>query len=56
MKQALTAETKQWMYHYGKACNTKYCTEMEEIFNFVEDLTKRLNRPIKVDTTIPHFN
>ena len=32
---------------YGKNCNTKYRTEMEEIFSFIEDMTKRLHRPIK---------
>ena len=33
--------------HYGKFCNQKYCTEMERIFDFIEDLNKRLSRPIK---------
>lgn len=33
--------------HYGKACNNKYRTEMEEIFTFIDELTKRLGRPIK---------
>ena len=40
-------ETKAWRLHYGKACNKKYSTEMEEIFTFIDDLTKRLSRPIK---------
>lgn len=44
---ALCAETKAWAVAYGKECNFKYRTEMEEIFSFIEDMTKRLNRPIK---------
>ncbi|XP_033755107.1 LOW QUALITY PROTEIN: dynein heavy chain 5, axonemal-like [Pecten maximus] len=47
LKLGLTTETKAWRLHYGKACNTKYMTEMEEIFNFMEDVTKRLSRPLK---------
>lgn len=43
----MTTETKAWRLHYGKACNTKYRTEMEEIFKFLEDVTKRLSRPVK---------
>ena len=40
-------ETKAWRHDYGKACNNKYRTEMEEIFEFIDDLNNRLNRPIK---------
>ncbi|XP_052229952.1 dynein axonemal heavy chain 5-like isoform X5 [Dreissena polymorpha] len=47
LKYALNVETKAWRMHYGKACNTKYRTEMEEIFAFIDDLNKRLGRPIK---------
>ena len=47
LKFALNVETKAWRMHYGKACNNKYRTEMEEIFTFVEELNKRLSRPIK---------
>ncbi|KAL5021557.1 hypothetical protein ScPMuIL_000712 [Solemya velum] len=47
LKLGLTTETKGWRLHYGKACNTKYRTEMEEIFKFLEDVTKRLSRPVK---------
>ena len=32
---------------YGKFANTKYCSEMESIFEFMDDLSKRLSRPIK---------
>ncbi|WAR12300.1 DYH5-like protein [Mya arenaria] len=45
LKFALNVETKAWRMHYGKACNNKYRNEMEEIFTFIDDLNKRLNRP-----------
>ena len=32
---------------YGKFCNNKYSSEMENIFEFIEDFSKRLGRPIK---------
>ncbi|XP_055955514.1 dynein axonemal heavy chain 5 isoform X2 [Patella vulgata] len=47
LKLGLTTETKAWRLHFGKACDDKYHMEMEEIFTFIEDMTKRLNRPIK---------
>ncbi|CAC5424902.1 unnamed protein product [Mytilus coruscus] len=47
LKLGLTIETKQWRVHYGKACNQKYSSEMEEMFEFIEDLNKRLSRPLK---------
>ncbi|GFO43348.1 dynein heavy chain 5, axonemal [Plakobranchus ocellatus] len=47
LKIGLTTETKAWRMIYGKYCNNKYRSSMEEIFNFIEDLNKRLGRPIK---------
>ncbi|XP_052062310.1 dynein axonemal heavy chain 5-like isoform X2 [Mytilus californianus] len=47
LKLGLTIETKQWRVHFGKACNQKYSSEMEEMFEFIEDLNKRLSRPLK---------
>ena len=47
LKIGLTNETKAWRMTFGKSCNGKYRTEMDDIFNFVEDLNKRLARPIK---------
>lgn len=44
---ALTSENKAWMTGFGLHCNKKYCTEMENIFTFIEEVSKRLNRPIK---------
>ncbi|XP_058868792.1 dynein axonemal heavy chain 5 isoform X2 [Acipenser ruthenus] len=47
LKMALTAETKAWMVDFGRHCNKKYRTEMENIFTFVEEASKKMNRPIK---------
>uniref|UniRef100_A0A670IEH5 Dynein axonemal heavy chain 5 n=1 Tax=Podarcis muralis TaxID=64176 RepID=A0A670IEH5_PODMU len=47
LKLALTTETKAWMVAFGRHCNKKYRTEMENIFAFVEEISKKLNRPIK---------
>ena len=41
------AETKNWKLAYGRSCNRRYASNMEEVFAFVDDLTKRLSRPIK---------
>uniref|UniRef100_A0A4W3HHM2 Dynein, axonemal, heavy chain 5 n=1 Tax=Callorhinchus milii TaxID=7868 RepID=A0A4W3HHM2_CALMI len=47
LKMALTSETKAWITYLGRHCNKKYCNEMENIFTFVEETSKKLNRPIK---------
>ncbi|XP_078543788.1 dynein axonemal heavy chain 5 [Lissotriton helveticus] len=47
LKLALTAETKTWMIDFGRYCNKKYRTEMENIFTFVEEISKKLNRQIQ---------
>lgn len=39
---------------FGQNCNVRYRTEMEEIFTFLEDMTKRLSRPIKDLDDIRH--
>ena len=39
---------------FGQNCNVRYRTEMEEIFTFLEDITKRLSRPIKDLDDIRH--
>lgn len=39
---------------FGQNCNVRYRTEMEEIFSFLEDMTKRLSRPIKDLDDIRH--
>ncbi|CAM4590230.1 unnamed protein product [Lepidochelys kempii] len=47
LKLALAAETKAWMIELGRHCNKKYRREMENIFTFVEEIGKKLNRQIK---------
>ncbi|KAM9310817.1 dynein axonemal heavy chain 5 [Pholidichthys leucotaenia] len=47
LKMSLTAETKNWMVDYGLYCNKKYRSEMEQIFAFVDEAGKKLNRQIK---------
>nr|XP_055066586.1 dynein axonemal heavy chain 5 [Misgurnus anguillicaudatus] len=46
LKMALTAETRSWIVDFGHHCNRKYRTEMEQIFNFVDEASKKLNRQI----------
>ncbi|XP_026149068.1 dynein heavy chain 5, axonemal isoform X2 [Mastacembelus armatus] len=47
LKLSLTAETKNWMVDYGLYCNRKYRSEMEQIFAFIDEAGKKLNRQIK---------
>ncbi|KAM4633147.1 dynein axonemal heavy chain 5 isoform 2-T2 [Polymixia lowei] len=47
LKMSLTAETKSWMVDYGLHCNRKHRSEMEQIFAFVDEAGKKLNRQIK---------
>ncbi|XP_049585235.1 dynein axonemal heavy chain 5 [Syngnathus scovelli] len=47
LKLSLTAETKNWMVDYGLYCNKKYRSEMDQIFNFIDEAGKKLNRQIK---------
>eukprot|EP00794_Sanderia_malayensis_P018805 gene18805-20701_t len=47
LKLALCTEIKSWIHLYGKNANNKYHTQMETIFEFIDDLSKRLSRPIK---------
>lgn len=54
LKTALCAETRAWCVAFGRNCNVRYRTEMEEIFTFIEEITKRLSRPIKDLDDIRH--
>ncbi|XP_059149715.1 dynein axonemal heavy chain 5-like isoform X1 [Physella acuta] len=47
LKIGLTNETKAWRMLYGKFCNQKYKNQMDDIFSFIDDFSKRLLRPIK---------
>ena len=47
LQLALIQETRNWKWSYGKALNEVGSTKMQEIFDFIENLTKKLSRPIK---------
>ena len=47
LKITIAAEAKSWRVTYGRHMNTKYLTLMEKIMEQIEDLHKRLSRPIK---------
>ncbi|XP_051871749.1 dynein axonemal heavy chain 5 [Pristis pectinata] len=46
LKLSLIQECRVWKRAFGTALNRKTATEMDEIFSFIENLSKRLNRPI----------
>lgn len=46
-KIALCAETKAWKVAFGRAMNERYCTMMDQILEQIDDINKRLCRPIK---------
>jgi len=46
-KLACVAETKAWKQAFGKNLNVKALANMNSIFEFCDDLGKRLSRPIK---------
>jgi dynein heavy chain len=47
LKLGLISEIKLWTQSYGSACNTLYKKEMNNILQFIDDIGKRLVRPIK---------
>ncbi|PVD20700.1 hypothetical protein C0Q70_18859 [Pomacea canaliculata] len=47
LKIGLLAETKAWRVAYGRAAEQKFGTTMNEIYDILEDLRKRLSHPIK---------
>lgn len=54
LKLALKVETKAWCQAYGKACNQKYKTEMDQAFEFIEDMNKKLSHAINDLDDIRH--
>ncbi|CAF4139157.1 unnamed protein product, partial [Rotaria magnacalcarata] len=46
LKFALNQEVRDWIVRYGQACNAKYRKEMNEVIAFIDDIEKRLSRPI----------
>lgn len=46
-KLAMTAETRAWKQAFGKNLNAKALTDMNSVFEFCDDIAKRLARAIK---------
>lgn len=46
LKFALNQEVRDWIVRYGQACNARYRKEMNDVSAFIEDIEKRLSRPI----------
>ncbi|CAK6981993.1 LOW QUALITY PROTEIN: dynein axonemal heavy chain 5-like, partial [Scomber scombrus] len=46
LKLALTQECRVWKRAFGAALNRRASADMDDIFSFVDGLTKRLQRPI----------
>ena len=46
LKIAIAAEAKSWKILFGRSMNTKYLGLMEKIMEQIEDLSRRLLRPI----------
>ncbi|KAF3703904.1 Dynein heavy chain 5, axonemal Axonemal beta dynein heavy chain 5 Ciliary dynein heavy chain 5 [Channa argus] len=46
LKLSLTQECRLWKRAFGSALNRRASSDMDEIFSFVDGLTKRLQRPI----------
>ncbi len=47
LKIAMRAEAKGWKIQFGRNMNVKYLSLMDKIMDMVDDLTKRLSRPVK---------
>src|SRR6218665_3611173 len=47
LKRSLSTETKSWLIWYGRYCNNQYHSKMQDIFNRMEDISKRLSHPTK---------
>ena len=46
LKLSLTQECRVWKRAFGAALNRQASGRMDEVFSFIESLTKRLQRPI----------
>jgi dynein heavy chain, axonemal len=46
-KMAMTAETRAWKQAFGKNLNAKALADMNSVFEFCDDVNKRLGREIK---------
>lgn len=54
LQLALKVETKAWCQAYGKVCNAKYKAEMDETFDFIEEMNKKLSHTISDLDDIRH--
>ena len=43
----MAAEANAWKVLYGRKMNTEYLTLMDNVMEQIEDLSRRLSRPIK---------
>nr|XP_033786541.1 dynein heavy chain 5, axonemal-like [Geotrypetes seraphini] len=46
LKMALVQECRLWQRVFGSTLNKKAAADMDEIYTFIDNLSKRLNRPI----------
>ena len=46
LKIAMRAEAKAWKVLYGRKMNSKHLDMMEKIMELIEDLSRKLSRPI----------
>lgn len=47
LKASIIAESKSWKVFYGRQMNKKYSTLLDSTLEQIDDLSKRLSRPIK---------
>jgi len=46
LKEGIVSEIKLWKVDFGQACNQRYRVEIEEIFHFIDDCYKKLQRSV----------
>ncbi len=46
LKEGIVSEINLWKVYFGKACNQRYRVEIEEIFHFIDNCYKKLQRNI----------
>ena len=57
LKRSLLQEISNWKVAYGKAMNDKAALDMKNLVELVEDVQKRLSRPVKdLDDVRAHMN
>ena len=57
LKRALLQEISNWKIAYGKAMNDKAALDMKNLVELIEDVHKRLSRPVKdLDDVRAHMN